>query len=182
MHDDASTIRDVIDTIAGPVAVVAHSYGGIPVTEATADAPTVTNLIYIAAYVPDEDGSMFSLHGFPDPDETAGLFPLIDNPRTSLYADLDDEHAAFALGMLIQQTAKSFSDRVTGAGWKTIPTAFVVCDNDQTIPPAMQVDMGQHSRAAVHHVPSSHSPFLSMPAELAALLDSIMRETPLLTV
>ena len=178
MHDDADTIRTAIRKIDGPVAVVAHSYGGIPVTEATAGIPNVTRLIYLAAYVPDENGSMFSLHGIPDPEVVSGLFPVIDNPRTSLYADLDDEQAAFAVGLLINQTMRSFVDRVTGAGWKSIPTSYLICDDDKAIPPTMQAEMARGAQATVHHLASSHSPYLSRPAELATLLRDIVSSTP----
>jgi len=174
MHDDADIVRETISKIAGPVSVVAHSYGGIPVTEATAGASNVTRLVYLAAYLPDENGSMFSLHGIPDPDEVGGLFPKIDSPRTSLYADLDDDQAGFAESLLIDQTMRSFVDRVTGAGWKDIPTSYIITDEDKAIPPAMQAEMAEGAKATVHHLASSHSPFLSRPHELASLLDGIV--------
>jgi pimeloyl-ACP methyl ester carboxylesterase len=176
MHDDADAIEAALGRIAGPVAMVAHSYGGIPVTEASARATGVTRLIYLAAYLPDEDGSMFSLHGMPDPAETGGLFPTIDSPRTSLYGDLPDAQAAAAESRLVAQTAASFSDRVRGAGWRTIPTTYVVCDRDGAIPTPMQEEMARAAGAAVLHLDSGHSPFLSMPAELADLLVGALAE------
>ena len=180
MHDDANTIREALSRIDGPVVVVAHSYGGIPVTEATADATNVTHLVYVAAYLPDVDGSMFTLHGIPDPEDAQGLFPTIDDPRHSLYADLPDIQADFATSILIDQTMRSFVDRVTGAGWKTIPTSYVISDNDQAIPPALQAEMAEHASATVHHLDSSHSPFLSLPDELATLLEEIVSAPPVI--
>jgi pimeloyl-ACP methyl ester carboxylesterase len=174
MHDDADTIRDVIGKIDGPVAVVAHSYGGIPATEATAGAPNVTHLVYLAAYLPDENGSMFSLHGIPDPDQVGGFFPTIEKPRTSLYGDLNDDEASFAESILINSTMRSFVDRVTAAGWKDIPTSYIITDEDKAIPPGMQAEMAEHAKATVHHMLSGHSPFLSQPHELAKLLTDII--------
>ncbi|MDX8049602.1 hypothetical protein SK571_09445 [Lentzea sp. BCCO 10_0798] len=40
------------------------------------------------------------------------------------------------------------------------------------MPPASQEEMAARA-TSVHHRPASHSPFLSMPADLAALLDQI---------
>jgi pimeloyl-ACP methyl ester carboxylesterase len=174
MHDDADTIREVIGKIDGTVAVVAHSYGGIPVTEATAGASNVTHLVYLAAYLPDENGSMFSLHGIPDPDEVGGFFPTIENPRTSLYGDLNDDQANFAESILVNQTMRSFVDRVTAAGWKDIPTSYIITDEDKAIPPAMQAEMAEHAKATIHHIVSGHSPFLSQPHELAKLLIDVI--------
>ncbi|WP_318211828.1 hypothetical protein [Streptomyces sp. SJL17-1] len=43
--DDAEAIRDSLRRIDGPVAVIAHSYGGVPATEAIADAPNVVRAV-----------------------------------------------------------------------------------------------------------------------------------------
>jgi pimeloyl-ACP methyl ester carboxylesterase len=174
MQDDARAIAVALESIDGPAVVVAHSYGGIPTTQASAGAGNVEQLIYLSAYLPDVDGSMFSLHGAPDPDDTTGLFPTIDSPRTSLYADLSDEQAAAAQSRLIAQTASSFAGRVTAAGWRTIPSTYIVSDQDRAIPPAMQQEMAAAAGADIVHLDSSHSAFLSMPGELAdVILDVI---------
>jgi hypothetical protein len=176
MHDDAQAIALALANIDGPVAIVAHSYGGIPTTEASADAANVSQLIYLSAYLPDVNGSMFSLHGAPDPEDTSGLFPTIDSPRTSLYADLSDEQAATAESRLINQTASSFAGRVTAAGWRSIPTSYIVSDHDRAIPPAMQLEMAAAAGADVLHLNSSHSAFLSMPADLADVIIGIIHQ------
>jgi pimeloyl-ACP methyl ester carboxylesterase len=175
MHDDARAIGAALSDIEGPIAVMAHSYGGIPTTQASADASNVTQLMYLAAYLPAEDGSMFSLHGAPDPADTSGLFPTIDSPRTSLYGDLPDEQAAAAEKRLIDQTALSFAGRVTKAGWRRIPTTYIVSDQDRAIPPAMQLEMATAAGAHVLHLDSSHSAFLSMPGRLAEMIVDIIR-------
>jgi pimeloyl-ACP methyl ester carboxylesterase len=174
MYDDADAIRTTLSKIDGPVVVLAHSYGGIPVTEATAGAVNVTHLIYVAAYLPDKNGSMFTLHGIPDPEEVEGMFPIINDPLHSLYADVSEPQAELAISLLIEQTTRSFIDRVDRAGWKDTPTSYIICDNDQAIPPAMQTEMAQHAGATVYHMGSSHSPFLSHPEELAALIEEIV--------
>ena len=51
---DAAAVREALDAVDGDVILVAHSYGGIPVTNAATDNPDVRALVYIAAYVPDE--------------------------------------------------------------------------------------------------------------------------------
>jgi hypothetical protein len=58
------------------------------------------------------------------------------------------------------------------AGWLAIPSTYLVCDNDKTMPPASREKMAARA-TSVHHRPASHSPFLSMPAEPAASLDQI---------
>ena len=169
MHDDAAAIAAALAEIEGPTVVLAHSYGGVPATQATAAASGVSRLIYLSAYVPDENDSVFTLHGQPDPDDVSGLFPRIDSPRHSLYADLSDEQAAAAESRLIDQSMRSFVDRVTAVGWKDVPASYIVSDQDRAIPPAMQTEMARTAGADVLHLDSSHSAFLSKPAELAEL-------------
>jgi hypothetical protein len=170
MYDDAAAIVAALHEIDGPSIVLAHSYGGVPATEATGAASDVQRLIYLSAYVPDVNESVFTLHGQPDPDDTSGLFPTIASPRTSLYADLSDAQAAAAESRLIDQTMQSFVDRVTTAGWKDLPTTYIISDRDHAIPPAMQADMGRKAGADVLHIDSSHSAFLSRAAQLADLI------------
>jgi pimeloyl-ACP methyl ester carboxylesterase len=172
--DDVRVIRDAIDDIDGPVVVVAHSYGGIPVTQATADTSNVVHVVYVAAYQLDVDESMFSIHGAPQPDPMSvkGIAQPVANPAASFYADVPDIQKANALARLVQQSGRSFADQVTRAGWHTVPSSYIVCDNDQVLPPAIQEKMSSRA-GAIYHLASSHSPFLSMPGELASLLAKI---------
>jgi pimeloyl-ACP methyl ester carboxylesterase len=176
MHDDAGAIRAAIASVPGSVTVIAHSYGGIPMTEATASASNVDRVIYLAAYLPDDGESMMTLHDVPDPDDISGPAGLMPDPRTALYGDLPDAAAEAAFDRLLPQTLRSFVDRTHGAGWRTIPTDYIVCDRDQAIPPVMQADMAERAGATTSHLDSGHSPFLSRPSELADLLVSIMKE------
>lgn len=58
------------------------------------------------------------------------------------------------------------------AAWHTVPSAYVITEQDRS--PAVELQERMAGRAkVVHRLPTSHSPFLSRPAELAALLDSI---------
>src|ERR1700744_3131667 len=52
MRDDALVIRRAIEDIDGPVLVVGHSYGGIPVTEGNRDAAKVGGVGQPAPFLP----------------------------------------------------------------------------------------------------------------------------------
>ncbi|MFG2138850.1 alpha/beta fold hydrolase [Streptomyces sp. NPDC048650] len=174
LHDDAEAVRTAIGAIGGPVAVVAHSYGGIPVTEATAGIPQVTRLVYLAAYQLDRSENLLSFRDAsePDLDVVDGLVPPTPNPRATLYADAPPAESARAAARLVPHSARCATDRITRSGWHTIPSSYIVCDQDRTIPPAQQERMATRAKA-VHHLASSHSPFLSKPGELADLLTTI---------
>ena len=172
LADDAATVRAAIEAIDGPVVVLAHSYGGIPATQAAAGLPNVQQLIYLAAYVPDIGESMFTIHGIPDPEDPDTLFPIGDDPRTQLYADVPSPLAEQAIADLVDQRVQPWADRLTAAAWHTIPSTYIITDQDASLPPALQEQMSAHTKQ-VRRIPTSHSPFLSQPAELAALLDEL---------
>ncbi|WP_204072460.1 alpha/beta hydrolase [Planotetraspora phitsanulokensis] len=174
MHDDAAVLAGELASIAGPVVLLGHSYGGIPITEAAAGAGNVERLIYLAAYMPEKGQSMYAIHGLPDPEDMSGLFPLINEPRTSLYGDLPEDEAEQAVSTLVNQTVRSFAEKVDAAAWLEIPSTYIVAEQDKAIPPALQEKMAAQA-AEIRRLTSSHSPFLSQPAQLAALIDEIVR-------
>ncbi|MGS2642464.1 alpha/beta fold hydrolase [Streptosporangium sp. LJ11] len=174
MHEDAAVLAEELTSIEGPVVLLGHSYGGIPVTEAAAGAGNVVRLIYLAAYMPDKGQSMYTLHGAPDPDDMSGLFPLIDDPRTSLYGDLTDAEAEQAMSELVQQTVRSFAEKADAAAWRDIPSTYIVAEHDKAIPPALQEQMAAQA-TEIRRITSAHCPLLSQPRRLAALIDEIAR-------
>lgn len=172
VHEDAQAILDELGRIDGPVVVVAHSYGGIPVTLAAAKAAGVARIVYLAAYQLDVDESLLGFHGAPVPDEPAGLRAVPDDPLSMFYGDVPDAEAREAAQRLVPQSTRSFGEPPTQAGWHTVPSAYIVCEHDQALPPQDQEALATRS-GEVHRLASSHSPFLSMPQELAALLARI---------
>ncbi|MEH1166258.1 alpha/beta hydrolase [Micromonospora sp. CPCC 205539] len=175
LREDATAIRTAITAVDGPVLVVAHSYGGIPATEAAAGLPNVEHLIYVAAYVPDVNESMFTIHGIPDPDDSDGLFPIGSDPRTQLYADVPEAVADQAISRLVDQRVQPWVDRVTEAAWRTVASTYILTEQDASLPVELQNNMAARAQD-VRRIATGHSPFLSRPAELAAILDSIVRE------
>ncbi|MEV1328472.1 alpha/beta hydrolase [Micromonospora costi] len=174
LQEDAQAIRSAVEALSGPVVVVAHSYGGIPATEGLAGLPDVRRLVYLAAYVPDVGESMHTLHGLPDPDSADGLFPIGPDPRAQFYADVPNDVADLAISRLVDQLLKPWVDRVTQAAWHTVPATYILAERDAALPVDLQEQMAARIKD-VRRIATSHSPFLSRPAELAGLLDEIAR-------
>jgi pimeloyl-ACP methyl ester carboxylesterase len=177
MHDDARVISEQLRGMADPVVIVGHSYGGIPVTQAAGEHPNVSHVVYLAAYMPDEGQSMYDIHGLPAPDDTSGVFPLIDDPRASLYGDLSDDEAQREISRLVDQSLRSFAEKVTQPTWRSTPSTYIICEKDKALPPALQEVMAAQA-TNVERLESGHTPFLSRPAELAALLGKIISAAP----
>ncbi|HZP30097.1 MAG TPA: alpha/beta hydrolase, partial [Acidimicrobiia bacterium] len=94
-----------------------------------------------------------------DPAKAAALF----------YGDCDDTAAAAAVAQL--RPMRGGGQLTHPPAWRTIPSTYVVCTNDAALPPAAQRMMAKRADTVVEW-PTDHSPFLTRPAELAALVAS----------
>ncbi|MFF4903207.1 alpha/beta fold hydrolase [Streptomyces sp. NPDC001068] len=176
MYDDARLIRQTLDETDGPVIVVAHSYSGVPVTEAIAGASNVVHAVYVAAYMLDVGEGMFQTHGVPVPATLAGLRPP-RNPELNLPAafydgDPSNPETAEASARLVPQTVRGDFETVTTAGWKTVPNSYVIPDDDVSLTGTIAETMAERADE-VHRVPGHHAPFYSHPREFAQVLVGI---------
>ncbi|MFE6499155.1 alpha/beta fold hydrolase [Kitasatospora sp. NPDC057738] len=170
--EDADAIRDRLRRIDGPVVTVAHSYGGAPTTEAIAGAANVVRAVYLAAFQLDVGESVFSFLGAPVPEDDTGRTPPNADARRLHYTDVPAAEADRALARLTPQSVRSFTRPVTTAGWRTVPSSYIVCEHDRALEPSRQRELATRADT-VHRLPSGHAPFLSMPGELATLLGRI---------
>lgn len=109
----------------------------------------------------------------PDPAYRAAV-------REAFYGDVDPVTADAAIALLTPDAPAGISTgttTLTADGWGSVPRTYVVCTRDLTIRPALQRRFIADADAVfpanptdVRELDSSHSPFLSMPAELAALI------------
>ncbi|PWI20520.1 alpha/beta hydrolase [Streptomyces sp. Act143] len=178
LMDDARAVREAIDAVEAPLVVVAHSYGGAPVTQAAVGAANVSHLVYVSAFALDVGESLMTCFGGEQPDLTTveGVIPVRENPGTTLYNDVPDDKRDAALARLLPQSALSFAEPVSRAAWHTVPSSYVLCDDDQSLPPSYQEPFARRTGAA-YRLPSGHTPLLSMPDKLADLLEQIARGT-----
>ena len=51
---DSAYLADYLETISGPIVLVAHSYGGFAITNAATGNPNVKALVYIDSFMPAE--------------------------------------------------------------------------------------------------------------------------------
>ncbi len=173
LYDDARAVREHLGRFDEPVVVLAHSYGGLPVTEGAADVPNVQQLIYLSAHMFEEGESLVSPIGGPwYPPETKLVMPL-ENARELFYHDVPAEIADDAVSRHQPQSAKSFEEPLTRTSWKSIRSAFIVCDQDRVFPEGL-ADKLAPKADVVRHLSGSHSPFLAQPAALADTLEDIV--------
>jgi pimeloyl-ACP methyl ester carboxylesterase len=174
LRDDAETVRAAIAAVGAPALVVAHSYAGLPVSEGAADA---AHLLYLAAFMVEPGQSLLGLRGGVEPEwwitseDGRTLFP--DDPERIFYADCAPAVTARAAAALVPQRKDVFSQELRSAAWQALPSTYVVCERDNAVPPALQELMAGHA-GTVSRIDSSHSPFLSRPDELTAIIQETL--------
>jgi pimeloyl-ACP methyl ester carboxylesterase len=182
--DDVATTARVIDAQPGPVVVVAHSYGGAVTTAAAAGRPNVRALVYVAAFAPDTGEAFAALLGkFGDSDIIAALVP---DAAGALYIDPAKFHDVFAGDLSAEQasvmaaTQKPWAGAILGASvdtpaWRTIPSWYLVAQEDRAIKPELQRFMAGRMGARTSEIKASHLPYISHPTEVAGLIEEATR-------
>jgi pimeloyl-ACP methyl ester carboxylesterase len=181
--------------------LVGHSMGGYVIALAADEAPEkVGRLIYLAAPPPVEGQSMTGATSLEDAfTETMGV-PLerytavveipeqgaciaLTDPEAAnklFYHDCSPEDQAWAFAHLTPQPLEPITTPLhLPRYWAaSIPRNYVFCTDDHSHPVVMDNQfMKQLGLISCVGITTSHSPFLSQPAELAKLLDACARGT-----
>jgi pimeloyl-ACP methyl ester carboxylesterase len=174
MLADAELIRRQLIDIDEPVVVVAHSYAGVPASQAAAGLPNVRHIVYLTAFQLDVGDSLLSILSGETPSwwQIDPPITTVRNPHDLFYNDMTPEDAAWAVAQLKPHNYAVATEALTQAAWHTIPTTYVVCEQDQCLLPAIQEAMATRA-TQIRRLPTSHSPFLSQPSATAQLIAEI---------
>jgi pimeloyl-ACP methyl ester carboxylesterase len=170
LFDDAEVVHRRINEIGGPVVAIAHSYGGAVVTQAAARLPNVRHLIYVCAFQLDVGESLLGVsEKAPDWWNVDADLLTVRNPRAVFLDDVPHDAALRAVARLKPFSLRAAHQNVTVAAWHTIPSTYIVADEDKAFPTKGQELLARRS-THVRHLPSGHVPLLSMPRALADLI------------
>ena len=167
-----ATLERVIDAHNGSVVLAAHSYGGIPVTNAAKDRPNVKALVYITSFAPDIGESEKSLLGQYPPTplndavapDSAGFLYIAKEKFPDVFAQ--DVERTEARVMAVAQKpffGGLFEAPTKKVAWKSIPTWYLITTEDRCIPPDLQRFMAKRMNAKTTEVKASHAVFVSQP-------------------
>jgi pimeloyl-ACP methyl ester carboxylesterase len=181
LDDDVAWVRHVLAAQTGPTVLVAHSFGGAIITGLGKGAPNVVSLVYVSAFAPAEGETMEGLiNGGPQPAGAAALRPdslgfiLLDRDGFLEYfaPDVDPVQARVLATAQKPIAAGSFlgTEPFGEPTWKSLPSWYLVTEQDQMIPPTAQRFMAQRMGATVSLVASSHVSRLSHPDVVADLI------------
>jgi pimeloyl-ACP methyl ester carboxylesterase len=186
-----AAVVDAVVAAPAPVTLVGHSMGGIPISLAAETEPQwIERLIYLAALLPKDGERLTDLVAAdqgPSATPTTGpwnqtdaleLDPLM--AREIFYNTCDVEKAQRAAARLRPQATRPMYEpaRLSAARWGSVPKTYIVCEQDQALPPGKQhwfcERMPEVRKLSMN---TDHSPFYSDPQGLAALIAAEARTT-----
>jgi pimeloyl-ACP methyl ester carboxylesterase len=175
---DVEVVKLAVERVGEPVVLVGHSYGGMVITE-LADHPTVAHSVYLAAFWPQRGQSATDLLAggppltwmSPHEDGTLRTTDDLELLRQALCGDVPQQRAYANLRRCVPQSIASCTDPSTAPD-RGHPTTYIICEQDQCVPPAAQEQMAA-AADHIHRLSSSHQPMASMPDELADALGQI---------
>jgi len=174
---DIEATRRILALRDGPTVLVAHSWGGMVISEAGVD-PRVSALVYVAARAPDAGEDYTALAArFPTPPASAGLVKSGGFAQLSEEAFLRDfagdiEPARARILHAVQGRISDtlFSGRTTRAAWRSKPSWYAVSTEDRTIAPELERFMAGRMKAKTIEVKASHLSLISHPDEITNLI------------
>ncbi|KAG9959903.1 alpha/beta-hydrolase, partial [Aureobasidium melanogenum] len=181
-----ATILNEADT-GNDVVVVAHSWSGSPVNSAIADLSKaerakqgklggVIKLVFLCAFVVPEGVSLLDTLGG---DETKvamwnfqGDLVHVNNPAYHFFQGLPEEEQQYWISKLKPHSKATKCNPSRGAAHMTIPSVYLICEDDAAIPVSAQETMVAQAQEAgapltSQRMKAAHSPFLTHPEETA---------------
>jgi pimeloyl-ACP methyl ester carboxylesterase len=186
--DYAGVVLSAMDGAGDDAVLVGHSLGAMT-APLVAARRSVNICIFLCGIVPkpggfpweedvpmEDDGAYDALARHEDGSTS---WPTVEAVGAAMYHDCPSELAAWAFSRLRPQNSASLWDRPYPlASWPEVSWASIYAQEDRAVSPAWSRYVAE-VRLGVEAVPiaGSHSPFLSRPADLAALLAETVHRT-----
>jgi len=192
---DSAYLASYLETISGPIVLVAHSYGGFVITNAATGNPNVKALVYIDGFIPDEGeilGELAGDSGSCIDDSALNAVPFdggVDlylrfeaNPPYPGFVEcfangVKAENAAVLAAVQRPVAAAQFGEPSGPPAWKTIPSWSLIGTLDNVIPPALQEEMSSRAGADISRVRAGHLTPITRPGHVTKVILSAVDAT-----
>jgi pimeloyl-ACP methyl ester carboxylesterase len=180
--DDASYVASYLATVAGPIVLVGHSYGGFVITNAASGNPKVKALVYIDAFIPDEGQTLGQLSAGSclDPATAFNVVPSSGGAVIDAYLRIepnapyqgfaqcfangvDPEQAAVLAAAQRPASLAQFSLVSGPPAWANIPAWSLIGTADRVITRAQQQAMSSRAAPHISTVNAGHLSYVSRP-------------------
>ncbi|MEU1166185.1 alpha/beta fold hydrolase [Streptomyces sp. NPDC005921] len=185
---DSAYLASFLKSITGPIILAGHSYGGEVISQAAVGNDNVKALVYINAIMPDAGESQAVLAArfapapltqalqqvpFRNADGTTGTDVYIkpDRLRQVFAADLPAGQTAVMAATQRPIAMSAFTDKLTGAAWRTKPVYALVGKQDRAINPDLERFEAKRANARrTVQIDSSHVSLVSHPQAVKDLI------------
>lgn len=193
--EDAAAIKDMAVSVNGKVILVGHSSAGVAIAQAAEllGKDKVEKLIFLDAFMPKNGESVLDLvekatknNGIKTPAETDPIMLFTSNFKAfqwnpvnvaeRFYHDCKKEDITFAKANLTWQSVASVGTpaQLTDSVYGCIPKCYILCTK------AYELDKSSIANNVpvkkLFKLPSSHSPFFSMPEKLVQIFQKIYKQ------
>lgn len=174
LKDDVATAKRAIAQMDGPVLLVAHSYGGMVISEAGND-PKVVGLLYVAALVPEEGQNANTVNAAMPTTGVEKEFRVSPEGFVSLSVkainenfvpDASPEERKLIYATQVPLHASAGEEKVLNPAWKTKPSWFIVAAQDGVINPDLERFKAKLIKATTIELKSGHVPMISQPKKV----------------
>jgi pimeloyl-ACP methyl ester carboxylesterase len=187
LKDDVAAIQRAIALQDGPVLLVAHSWGGVPATQAGAD-PKVVGLVYISAYAPEVgqsandasapygwtagqkqihlDGTQFASMSFEG--VSKDIAPCLSDAAQRLFFAAQG-----------QSFGPMFDEKISVAAWNSKPSWVLISSDDRMLPPAMEkAESTRPGAVASLTLSTCHMSIIARADKVAAFIETASKSVP----
>jgi len=180
LKDDVAAAKRAIAQMDGPVLLVAHSYGGMVISEAGND-PKVVGLLYVAALVPEDGQNANAVNASMPTTGVEKEFQVSPEGFVSLSAKAINENfvpdASPVERNLVYATqvplfAGAGEEKVPSPAWKNKPSWFIVATQDGIINPDLERYKAKLIKATTIELKSGHVPMIAQPNKVTAFIIS----------
>jgi pimeloyl-ACP methyl ester carboxylesterase len=193
--EDSAYLASYLQTISGPIVLVAHSYGGFVITNAATGNPNVKALVYIDSFMPDQGeilGELAADWGSCIDDSALNAVPYdggVDlylrweaNPPYPGFIEcfangVGPKTAAVLAAAQRPAAAAQFGEPSGPPAWKTIPSWSLIGTLDHVIPPALQEEMSSRAGARISRVKAGHLSLITRPGDVTKVILSAIDGT-----
>jgi pimeloyl-ACP methyl ester carboxylesterase len=183
LADDVAALNRSIERMPGPVVMAAHAYAGAVIGLARPER--VKALVYVTAFAPDEGEKLTDLFFRAEPHpqapklapDSANLLWLPDDAFPKAFAQ---NASADDLTVLraVQRPLRFSCMTVPTAGpvlWKTIPSWYLVAEQDRMIVPTTQRFMAERIKAKIKAHAVDHTPIVTASAAVVDIIRDAVR-------
>jgi len=177
ISDDVRALDRCLARVEGPVVLAAHAYAGAVISGTTNER--AKGMVFVAALAPDEGETVGEVFGRGKPHPKApqlapdgdGFIWLPESAFATAFAQNAGPRES-ALFAAVQRPINGacLQEKAPKPLWKTLPSWYLLAEQDRMINPETQGFMAQRMKAKLSRLDVDHTPISTAPDHVVALL------------